>query len=193
MKIFLSASIPDEKRKSEFKGDIKVNAIRDAIVAFTTVCSQWNIPFYFGGHPAISPLVYSVASDYENAINNIKIYQSEFFKGCTPEEVIYYSNIIWTKEEKDLPTSVEYMRECMFKDNPDTELAIFIGGMKGIINEADLIKSKFPNITMIPFASTGGASLDLYEKLNCKNEECLNCYAYISLFKEILIKYKNER
>lgn len=193
MKIFLSASIPDIKRKKEFKGDIKVNAIRDAIVAFTKVCSEWNIEFYFGGHPAISPLIYSVASEYENATDNIKIYQSEYFKEKIPEEVNYYKNIKWTEKKEDIESSIRYMRECMFEDNRGTVLAIFIGGMIGLKEEAKMIQEKCPNVTIVPLASTGGASVDLYEEKKCIKEEYLNSYAYISLFKELLSEYKNKK
>ena len=162
--IFLSASVPDPRRKNEFSGCINVNAIREAIVAFTTVCVECNIPFYFGGHPAISPLVYSIA---KNSVQdpNIKIYQSEYFKGQTPPEVKYFKNIIWTKKnELGLQQSVEDMRTQMFSENPKTQCIVFIGGMKGIIDEAKMLKNDFPNALFIPLASTGGATYDLYNQ-----------------------------
>lgn len=57
--IFLSASVPTPDR--EFYGTEDVFAIREAIIAFTTVCVDYGIRFYFGGHPAITPLVWQVA------------------------------------------------------------------------------------------------------------------------------------
>jgi hypothetical protein len=54
--IFLSASVPTPER--EFFGTENIFAIREAIIAFTTVCVQYGIRFYFGGHPAITPLVW---------------------------------------------------------------------------------------------------------------------------------------
>ena len=57
--IFLSASVPTPER--EFFGTENIFAIREAIIAFTTVCVQYGIRFYFGGHPAITPLVWDVA------------------------------------------------------------------------------------------------------------------------------------
>lgn len=33
-------------------------------MAFTKVCMDYKLPFYFGGHPAISPLVYQIAKEY---------------------------------------------------------------------------------------------------------------------------------
>lgn len=190
--IFLSASVPDPKRHREYSMDGNVNAIRDAVVAFTTVCAEWGIPFYFGGHPAISPLVYSIAAKYVKQ-PQIKIYQSEYFKGKTPEEVNYFKTIYWTpKVEDNIANSIQVMREQMFNDNKDTPIAVFIGGMKGILNEAHMIKDIIPDVRLIPLASTGGASFDLYKEIGCTNEDYLNCYAYLSLFVKLLNEYKNK-
>lgn len=190
--IFLSASVPDPKRRDEYSQPGNINAIRDAIVAFTTVCAEWKIPFYFGGHPAISPLVYSIASRYAEQ-PNIRIYQSEIFKGKTPKEVQYFNNICWTKAvDGDIQKSVEYMRKQMFDYNRDTPIAVFIGGMKGIIDEAEMIKDIIPNVHLVPLASTGGATFDLYNRLGCTEEDYLNSYAYISLFAKLLNEYKNK-
>lgn len=135
--IFLSASIPYIGR--EYYEGSNPLLIREAIVAFTRVCMEYNIPFYFGGHPAISPLVYQVAKNYlADANAPIRIYQSAWFKDMTPEAVKYYGNIVWTAKQADIPQSVKYMRTQMLKDNPDTCCAVFIGGMQGIINEAEM-------------------------------------------------------
>lgn len=190
--IFLSASVPDPKRSDEYSQSGNVNAIRDAVVAFTTVCAEWKIPFYFGGHPAISPLVYSIASKYVQR-PDIRIYQSEYFRGKTPEEVNYFSNICWTKAiEGNIQKSVEYMREQMFNDNKDTPIAVFVGGMKGIIDEANMIRCIIPNVQLVPLASTGGASFDLYKEIGCTDEDYLNNYAYLSLFAKLLKAYKSK-
>ena len=60
--IFLSASIPIKGR--EYYGTANIPAIREAVMAFTKVCMDFKLPFYFGGHPAISPLVYQIAKEY---------------------------------------------------------------------------------------------------------------------------------
>lgn len=190
--IFLSASVPDPKRSEEYSQPGNINAIRDAVVAFTTVCAEWKIPFYFGGHPAISPLVYSIASKYVQQ-PDIKIYQSEYFRGKTPEEVNYFNNICWTKAiDGNIQKSVEYMREQMFNDNKETPIAVFIGGMKGIIDEAYMIKGIIRDVQLVPLASTGGASFDLYKEIGCADEDYLNSYAYLSLFAKLLNEYKNK-
>lgn len=182
--IFLSASVPKENRKDEFSGPIDVLAIREAIVAFTRVCTESHLEFYFGGHPTITPLVYSVARQFTNTQPLIKIYQSSYFKGQTPEEVEYFNNIVWTDNiNNDMCTSVNYMREQMFRENV-TDCAVFIGGMKGIIDEATKIRKLYPKALLLPIASTGGASNDLYNMLRLKDSELLSSFAYVSLFRK---------
>lgn len=64
---------------------------------------DFKLPFYFGGHPAISPLVYQIAKEYGGDFaTNVKIYQSMWFHGLTPPEVEYYQNIVWTDKRKIL-------------------------------------------------------------------------------------------
>ena len=190
MKIFLSASIPDPSRHNEYTGDIKVSTIRDAIVAFTTICAEWNIPFYFGGHPAISPLIYRAAAKYKNGTNQIKIYQSSFFRGRTPKEVEYFNNISWTPMILgDIKASVDKMRDIMFNENPDTVMAVFIGGMDGIKQEYSRIIKAIPNIMIVPLSSTGGAAVDIFKMSKCQNPAYSDSYAYLSLFQKLLKKY----
>lgn len=50
-KLFLSASIPTQGR--EYYGSTNDAAITGAVMAFTRVCAEYSIPFYFGGHPAV--------------------------------------------------------------------------------------------------------------------------------------------
>ena len=132
--IFLSASIPAPGR--EFYGTEDVIAIREAVMAFTKVCMEKRFSFYFGGHPAITPLVWEVAKDYlhEEFRSLIRIYQSSYFIGKTPKEVEYFNNVVWTSAKENISESVEYMREQMFIEN-NTTIAVFIGGMRGIADE----------------------------------------------------------
>lgn len=184
--IFLSASVPVESRRDEFSGPIDVLAIREAIVAFTKVCAENNLSFYFGGHPAITPLVYRVASQYTENKPLIKIYQSLCFEGQTPKEVEFFDNICWTNiVNNNKYESVEAMRNQMFDENY-TDCAVFIGGMKGIIDEADKIMKRYPSVKILPVASTGGASLDLYNKMKLSDEDLLRSPAYVSLFRDRL-------
>ena len=181
--IFLSASIPAPGR--EFYGTEDVIAIREAIMAFTKVCMEKRRSFYFGGHPAITPLVWEVAKDYlqEEFRNLIRIYQSSYFKGNTPKEVEYFNNVIWTSAKETMSESVNYMREQMFKGN-DTTIAVFIGGMSGIVAEYGKIREYYPEALILPIATTGAASAKLYKDLGLNNQDLCDNYSYVSIFRK---------
>lgn len=183
--IFLSASIPTPGR--EFYGTEDVVAIREAVMAFTRVCMEKRLPFYFGGHPAITPLVWEVAKDYlrEDFKNLIYIYQSSFFIGKTSKEVDFFNNVIWTDAKETIPASVEYMRNQMFSENKTT-IAVFIGGMRGITDEYELITKYYPDVKILPIATTGAASEKLYKDLKMDNSDLNDNYSYVSVFRKYL-------
>lgn len=187
--IFLSASVPIPKR--EFYGTENVFAIREAIIAFTSVCMEYGIHFYFGGHPAITPLVWQVAKQKLNGANPlVDIYQSKIFGDTIPKEVSDFRNVHFTEAvNNSVLDSVQAMREQMFSENP-IECAIFIGGMNGILDEYEMLKAKYPNAKYYSFASTGGASEELYYKIGIKNELLECSYAYTSIFRDLLLPYK---
>ena len=188
-KIFLSASIPSFGR--DYYEESNPLLIREAVVAFTRVCMEYNIEFYFGGHPAISPLVYQIAKNYlVDKEAPIRIYQSAWFKDLTPTEIKYYGNIVWTPKCENVNASLQVMRNQMFEDNKDTCCAVFIGGMVGIIDEAKKIESFCPKIEMIPMASTGCASAVVYKNRGLNNYDMESNYVYLKAFRELLLKYK---
>lgn len=188
-KIFLSASIPTLGREY-FEGSNPL-LIREAVVAFTRVCMEYNIEFYFGGHPAISPLVYQIAKNYiGDKEAPIRIYQSEWFKDMTPAEIKYYGNIVWTPKCEDVGSSVQLMRKLMFEENIDTCCAVFIGGMNGIIDEAKKISSLCPDIKMLPMASTGCASAAVYHEMGINNADMESNLVFLSAFRKLLAQFK---
>lgn len=189
--IFLSAGIPSQTPISgrEFFGKGNIPAIREAVMAFTKVCMDYKIPICFGGHPAISPLVYEIAKDYgDDFSKNVLIYQSEWFKGKTPQEVSYYNRLIWTHMEKDIPSSVDRMRHEMFSNK--FVCGVFIGGMDGIICEAKEFHECNPNSDMIAVPNTGGAARVLQKRTGFKYEEMPDTYAYVAEFRKLLEKYR---
>lgn len=189
--IFLSASIPTKGR--EFFDSANPLVIRDAIVAFTRVCLEYNIRFFFGGHPAITPLVYQIASNFKggNVEVPISVYQSEWFRELAPKEVDYFKNIVWTPKQDTLEDSVALMRNSMFEDNKQFCCAVFIGGMKGILDEAERIQANYPKVRLLPIAGTGAASKVLYNKLHLDNEILKQDVDFISVFRKILLEYKD--
>lgn len=184
--IFLSASIPIPGR--EFYGTEDVVAIREAVMAFTKVCMEKHLPFYFGGHPAITPLVWEVAKDYlhEEFKTLVHIYQSSWFLGNTPKEVEFYNNVVWTEAKDSILESIEFMRNQMFRENKTT-IAVFIGGMKGIMDEYDLITKYYSDVKILPIATTGAASEKLYKDLGLNNSDLCDNYSYVSIFRKYLV------
>ena len=156
-------------------------------MAFTKVCMEKRLPFYFGGHPAITPLVWEVASDYsqDGFHELIKIYQSEYFRGKTPKEVAFFQNIHWTASKKYISDSITQMRREMFQENK-TSKAVFIGGMEGVIDEYKKIYSLYPDVKVLPMATTGAASAQLYKDLQLNNQDLSDNYSYVSIFKKYL-------
>ena len=121
--------------------------------------------------------------------NHVLIYQSEKFRGKTPKEVSYYNRLIWTPEVADIPSSVNLMRDEMFK-NPFS-CGVFIGGMDGIIDEAKRFHVANPKSDMIVVPNTGGASTVLSERTNLDFIVLPDTYAYVSEFKRLLKKYQD--
>lgn len=188
--VFLSASVPTPNR--EYFGTEDVFAIREAIIAFTKVCVEYNIHFYFGGHPAITPLVRNVAMKYtERSFPLIDIYQSKIFDDKIPKEVKDFTHIHFTEPvDGSILKSVVAMRKQMFEEN-HTDCAVFIGGMNGVLEEYHMLKEYYPNAEFLSFASTGGASADLYKEIGMDSPLLEGSYAYTSIFRELLKPFKN--
>lgn len=101
----------------------------------------------------------------------------------------YYNRLKWTPEVADIPSSVNVMRDEMFK-NPFS-CGVFIGGMDGIIDEAKRFHVANPKSDMIVVPNTGGASTVLSERTNLDFIVLPDTYAYVSVFKRLLKKYQD--
>jgi hypothetical protein len=183
--IFLSASVPQPDR--EFFGTENVYAIKEAVISFVRVCAEKRLPFYFGGHPAITPLVWNVAKNYYGDKEPaIKIYQSLFFGNQIPDEVKHFQDVHMTEAvDGDVRKSVDLMRRVMFEENP-TDCAVFIGGMDGVVDEARMIRDMYPDARFFPIFSTGGAAKAIYEEFQIEDERLKENYAFYELFQELL-------
>jgi hypothetical protein len=162
--VFLSASVPEPT--SEFANDADPYLIQFAVREFlTTVLGRR--PLVWGGHPAITPMVWAVCEDlgvdYAKAV---QLYQSAHFEDEFPEENAHFNNVIITDRimndqgESDLAASLLHMRERMFYET-QFEAAVFIGGKQGIRDEYNLIENYNPGIRMIPVGAAGGAARKL--------------------------------
>ena len=186
--IFLSASIPLPERDEKYIGTADIIAIRDAVIALTTVVLPHH-KLIWGGHPSITPLIYYVMERLNlNIQEHITLYQSRFFEKYFPEDNNKFENIVFTDVvDNDREKSLLYMRHKML-DESEFSAGIFIGGMEGVEEEYDMFIEKHPKALALPIASTGAAAKKIYdERFTDKNERLVKDYAYMSLFQKYLI------
>ena len=197
--IFLSASIPLPERDSKYIDTADIIAIRDAVIALTTVVLPHH-RLVLGGHPSITPLVYYVMKKLNlNIQEHVTIYQSKFFEKYFPEDNNKFNNAILTDViDNDRDKSLLHMRERIL-DEFEFSAAVFIGGMegiegdkeKGIEGEYKMFIDRHPQALILPIASTGAATKIIYNNLlpeKQKNERFLKDYGYMSLFQKFLME-----
>ena len=184
--IFLSASVPN-RRSSNFVKDADTVAITSAVTALVYL-ALGRKRIVWGGHPAITPMVASVAHSLDTDYTEwTKLYQSSHFLDHMPEENEQFSNIVVTPAGGDLQESLFLMRHQMFEDNV-FDCAIFIGGMSGIFEEYELFSSMQGDVPCYPIASTGGAAEELLSMSSSSpisSDRLSSDLDYISLLREI--------
>lgn len=189
--IFLSASIPLPERDAKYFHTADIIAIRDAVIALTTVV----LPKYriiWGGHPSITPLIYYVMEKLDlNIQEHVCLYQSKFFEKFFLEDNNKFNNVILTDiVDDDKEKSLQHMRQRMLSENKFSA-AVFIGGMDGIEVEYKMFKELHPEALLLPIASTGAATKIVFDNLKsddeAKHERYLKDYGYMSLFQKYLI------
>lgn len=186
--IFLSASIPLPERDEKYIGTADIIAIRDAVIALTSVVLPHH-RLIWGGHPSITPLIYYVMEKLNlNIQEHMILYQSRFFEKYFPKDNNKFENIVFIDIiDNDREKSLKMMREKMIEN--EFSAGIFIGGMEDVEEEYDMFIKKHPNALVLPIASTGAAAKKIYnEKFIDKNERLVKDYAYMSLFQKYLIE-----
>ncbi|MCY4139477.1 MAG: hypothetical protein OXF56_14600 [Rhodobacteraceae bacterium] len=192
--VFLSASVPDPS-KPHFVGPSDVTDIVAAVKALVFVVLGRR-PLIWGGHPAITPMIWTVASSLDVDYSKwVTLYQSEYFEDQYPEDNARFKNTRYVPaaemhpnetEEQRRADSLKEMRRRMFSSH-DFESAVFIGGMQGIVDEFELIGRLCPEARRIPVLSTGGATGLLADRLDCGNldlDRLANDIDYIPLLYE---------
>ena len=124
----------------------------------------------------------------------VKLYQSNHFKDEFPEDNQRFRNVTYTDDVGgDLERSLRLMRERMLTDY-SFAAAVFIGGMTGIINEFDLVRKLQPSAVTVPVISTGGAALDVAERVENLSADLAEDRDYVALFHRHLgISIKEQR
>jgi hypothetical protein len=180
--IFLSAGVPDPNRGPQYAKTADTVAIAAAVNALVHVTLGRRI-LVWGGQPAITPMIWAVAEglgiDYGRWV---KLYQSEFFRDEYPEDNQKFQNVTYIKSvNQDLSSSLRHMREKMFADFNFTA-AVFVGGMGGIVAEFEMLRELQPRALLLPVTSTGGAVLDVAERMSDLPQDLSDDLDYISLF-----------
>lgn len=178
--IFLSAGVPDPKRGPEYALTADTVAINAAIAALVHVVLGRRL-LVFGGHPAITPMIWVVAEAMEVEYGAwVRLYQTEFFKDEFPEDNKRFQNTVFTPARRDRDVSLLEMRERMIGDFP-FEAGVFIGGMKGVEDEFELFAQRHPAAALVPLGSTGAAALVVQQREACADTELLNDLDFITL------------
>ena len=111
--IFLSASVPVNGR-----GDYYETAdpflIQCAVREFAIAVVR-KMKIVWGGHPAITPMIWSICEDLGvDYTRSVVLYQSRFFEGRYPEENERFDNVVYTDVvPNDLDGSLHLMRQEM--------------------------------------------------------------------------------
>ena len=177
---FLSASVPDPKRTARFAETADTVAIASAVGALVHVLLGRR-RMVWGGHPAITPMVYAIAEDMGVDYSQwVRLYQSSHFEDRYPEDNARFKNVVYTPRGEDLNESLTLMRARMFEENV-FDAGVFIGGMEGVLDEYHLLCRLQPEAKSIPITSTGGATLDIANELGDFSSDLGTDLDYVSL------------
>lgn len=183
--IFLSASIPVAGRGQYFE-TADPFLIQCAVREFAIAAVRQH-KIVWGGHPAITPMIWSICEDLGvDYASSVVLYQSLFFEGSFPEENQRFDNVIYTDAvPNNLQGSLLLMREQMLS-RPDLIGAVFIGGMDGVEVEYDIFRQFNPDAFILPVAAPGGAALNLAKDKDYFTGSELEDIDFASLFNRFL-------
>ena len=158
--IFLSASVPIAGRGSyhETANPFLIqSAVRELVIS--VICTHRIV---WGGHPSITPMIWSICEDLDvSYANSVVLYQSRFFKDRFPEENARFGNVVFTDAvSDDLDASLYLMRQTMLA-REDLVGAVLIGGMEGVETELTMFQQFHPDALIMPVAATGGAAREI--------------------------------
>ncbi len=190
--IFLSASVPVVGRGDYFQ-TADPFLIQLAVREFVTL-ALGRRRIVWGGHPAITPMVWAVCNDlgvkYSDAV---LLYQSRYFEELFPEENRHFANVEYVDAvEGDREASLLALRRAMLS-RPDLGAAVFIGGMEGIMVEYSLFRELHPSRTVLAVPSPGGAARQLALRMDQLSEVDMTNVDFASLFYERLDISPRER
>ena len=127
--IFLSASVPLINRGNyhESADPFLIQcAVRELVMA--VIKTQQIV---WGGHPAITPMIWSICEDLGiDYAKSVVLYQSRFFEDQFPDENKHFGNVVFVDAvSNDRDASLLSMRESMLSRS-DLTAAVFIGAWR---------------------------------------------------------------
>ncbi len=179
--VFLSASVPVAGRGEYYK-TADVMLIQSAVRAFVTVTIGRRL-IVWGGHPAITPMIWTAAEDLGVSYSKcVHLFQSKFFQDQYPDENARFQNATFVDAiDGDRDGSLKRMRVELLKSY-QFEAAVFIGGMEGVFEELQLFRDFYPNSQVIPIASAGGAALEIALNMGTQNAQQMASIDYVGIF-----------
>jgi hypothetical protein len=179
--IFLSASVPIPGR-GNFYQNADAFLIQYAVREFVSAALGRRL-IVWGGHPAITPMVWSVCEDLGvNYAQAVILYQSKFFQEQFPEENRHFDNVVYVDAVPgEQEASLARMRQAMLS-REDLSAAVFIGGMEGIFDEYKLFTQFHPHATVLSVPAPGGAAQQLAESLGTVDQATLHDVDFARLF-----------
>ncbi len=179
--IFLSASVPLVGRGNyhETADPFLIQcAVRELVMA--VIKTQQIV---WGGHPAITPMIWSICEDLGiDYAKSVILYQSRFFEDRFPDENKHFGNVVFVDAvPDDRDASLLSMREAMLSRS-DLTAAVFIGGMEGVEAEFDLFGRFHPGAKTLVVAAPGGAARQLAERIGTSSESALYSVDFARLF-----------
>lgn len=184
--IFLSASVPLVGRGNyhETADPFLIQcAVRELVMA--VIRTQQIV---WGGHPAITPMIWSICEDLGiNYSKSVVLYQSRFFEDRFPEENNHFGNVVFVDAvPNNREASLLRMREAMLS-RAELTAAVFIGGMEGVEAEYELFSSLHPAAEVLPVAAPGGAARQLAERIATLDRSKLFSVDFARLFYSELV------
>lgn len=179
--IFLSASVPMVGRGNYYETAdpfLIQCAVRELVMA--VIKTQQIV---WGGHPAITPMIWSICEDLGvDYAKSVVLYQSRFFEDRFPDENQNFGNVVFVDAVPgDRDASLLSMREAMLSRS-DLTAAVFIGGMEGVEAEFDLFGRFHPDAKTLAVAAPGGAARQLAERIGASSESALFSVDFARLF-----------
>ncbi|HEH6436981.1 TPA: hypothetical protein SHT56_005986 [Pseudomonas aeruginosa] len=162
-RIFLSASVPRPDR-GNFHETADPFLIQFAVRELMTV-ALGRRQIVWGGHPAITPMIWTICKDLEVRYSAaVHLFQSRFFSDIFPEENDHFTNLtVVDAVRNDREASLRRMRIEMLSG--PFHAAVFLGGMEGVHEEYQLFTHLHPGALVLPVFSPGGAAQDLAKQL----------------------------